>query len=126
MDKYSEEARQKWGHTDAYKQSQKRVKKMGKAGLHKVLEESQKLTREIALQMKKGEGPLSLKVQLLIAKHYNNLRAFYDPGPEIYRGLAELYISDPRFKANYEKVAKGLAQFMHDAMIHFVGEKENN
>jgi hypothetical protein len=97
---------------------------MGKAGLNKVLQESKKLTEEIALQMKKGEGPLSLKVQLLIAQHYNNLRVFHEPGPEMYRGLAELYITDERFKANYEKIAKGLAQFMHDAMIHFAAEKE--
>ena len=32
-------------------------------------------------------------------------------------GLAEMYIMDPRFTANYEKVAPGLAQYMHDAIL---------
>jgi|GEM_PF-4137753 len=31
-----------------------------------------------------------------------------------------VYIADDRFQANYENVAPGLAQFMHDAMIRYV------
>ena len=30
--------------------------------------------------------------------------------------LAELYVADPRFRAHYEQVAPGLAQFVHDAI----------
>jgi hypothetical protein len=119
-EQYAEEARQRWGNTDVYKQSQKRVKKMGKEGLKKVLEESGKLTVEIANAMKAGEDPKSLKVQALIARHYDGLRAFYEPNYEMYRGLAEMYVSDVRFKENYEKVAIGLAEYLRDAMVYFV------
>ncbi len=119
MDTYTEEARQKWGNTKAFKESQVRVKKMGKDGLKKVMEESGMLTVEIAETMKAGLDPTSAKVQTLIAKHYDGLRAFYEPNVEIYRGLAHMYVADERFKANYENVASGLAQFMQDAMIHF-------
>jgi DNA-binding transcriptional MerR regulator len=124
MDRYTEEARQKWGNTDAFKQSQERVKKMGKAGLNQVLKESGLLTQEIAECMKKGEDPKSARVQALIARHYDGLRAFYEPNFQIYRGLAGAYIGDERFKANYEKVAEGLAQYMHDAMIHYCDTHE--
>ncbi len=48
MEKYTEEAKQRWGHTEAFKQSQERVKKMGKAGLAKVIKEAGELTQEIA------------------------------------------------------------------------------
>jgi hypothetical protein len=34
----------------------------------------------------------------------------------MHRGLAEMYLADPRFTANYENVAVGLAQYMHDAI----------
>jgi hypothetical protein len=32
-------------------------------------------------------------------------------------GLAEMYIVDPRFTANYDKVRPGLAQYLHDAIL---------
>lgn len=119
MEKYTEEARLRWGDTTAFKQSEERIKKMGKDGLRKVLEASGKLTVEIAEAMKAEFRPESKEVQKLIARHYEGLRAFYEPNLEIYRGLANMYVADERFKANYENVSKGLAQFMHDAMIHF-------
>lgn len=120
LDKYTEEARQKWGETDAFKQSTERVKKMGEEGLNEVLKESGKLTEEIAQCMKDGESPEGEATQRLIAKHYDGLRAFYEPNAQIYSGLASMYIADARFKATYENVAEGLAQFMHDAMMYYV------
>ncbi len=124
IEKYTEEARQKWGHTDAFKQSQERVRKMGKDGLNKVLKASGELTIKIAETMKAGLNPKSNEVQRLIALHYDGLRAFYEPSLEIYRGLSNAYITDERFKANYENITKGLAQFMHDAMVAYceIGE----
>jgi len=119
INKYTEEARLRWGHTEAFKQSEERVEKMGKEGLKKVLEESSKLTLEIAELMKSGSDPKSPEAQKLIAKHYEALRAFYEPNPEMYRGLGNMYVEDDRFKANYEKVALGLAKFMRDAMVYF-------
>lgn len=124
MDKYTEEAKQRWGNTDAFKQSQERVAKMGKAGLQKVLEESGKVTVAIVEEMKKGSDPKSEAVQKLIARHYDGLRAFYEPNLEMYRGLAEMYVADPRFKATYERIAKGLAEFMRDGMLHYAETEE--
>jgi hypothetical protein len=117
---YKEEACQKWGHTVAFKQSEERVKKLGKDGLKKFIEESEKLTCEIASCMKNGNFPSSENAQKLIAKHYEGLKAFYEPNLILYKGLAEMYILDERFKNNYEKVAHGLAQYMHDAMVEFI------
>jgi DNA-binding transcriptional MerR regulator len=124
MERYTEEAREKWGRTEAFKQSEVRVKKMGKEGLKKVLTESGKLTVEIAECMKNGEKPTNEKAQKLIARHYDGLRAFYEPNLELYRGLAEMYVADERFKQNYEKVAPGLAEFMRGAMIAYCDKKK--
>jgi len=125
MERYTEEARQRWGQTEAFQQSQERLKKMGKDGLGRVLEKSRKLTEEIARCLRSGEKPTGDKTQQLIAKHYDGLRAFYEPNPQMYRGLAEMYVADDRFKTNYENVAKGLAQFMHDAMMAYCDAQEN-
>ena len=43
-------------------------------------------------------------------------RWFYDCPHEIHAGLAEMYVEDPRFTAHYEKIAPGLAQFLHEAI----------
>lgn len=42
--------------------------------------------------------------------------SFYDCSYEMHVGLAEMYIADPRFTATYEKIAPGLAQYLHDAI----------
>jgi hypothetical protein len=44
-------------------------------------------------------------------------RRFYPVSSEMHVGLAEMYIVDPRFAANYDKVRPGLAQYMHDAIL---------
>ncbi len=119
MEGYREEARKRWGHTEAYKQSEERVKKLGPDELQKIGLEMKALTKELAECMGSGEPASGARTQALIARHYEGLKNFYDPTPEIYRGLAEMYVSDPRFKANYEKVAKGLAEYMREAMLAY-------
>ena len=44
-------------------------------------------------------------------------RWFYDCGYDMHRGLAEMYISDPRYSATYDEVEPGLAQSVHDAIF---------
>ncbi|MFA5831729.1 MAG: TipAS antibiotic-recognition domain-containing protein [Candidatus Paceibacterota bacterium] len=122
---YEEEVRERWGDTEAYRQSREHVKKMGKDGLKKVLEESGKLTVEIAECMKAGERADGERTQKLIARHYDGLRAFYEPNLEMYRGLAEMYVADERFKQNYEKVAVGLAEYLKKGMTKYAEEKSN-
>lgn len=124
LDRYTEEARQRWGNTEAFVQAQERIKKMGKEGLDKVTKESRALTQKIAEAMRSGKSAESDEVQILVQQHYNGLRAFYEPTLELYRGLAGMYVEDHRFKQSYDDVAKGLAQFMHDAMMYYVDTKE--
>ncbi|MES2088322.1 MAG: MerR family transcriptional regulator [Patescibacteria group bacterium] len=121
---YAEEAKQKWGHTDAYKQSAARVKKLTKEDIAQIKAASDALMKELVKNMTRS--PKDPAVQKLIAKHYDSLRTFYEPNLQIYRGLAEMYIADKRFTANFEKYAVGLAQFMHDAMIFFVENQKNS
>ena len=35
----------------------------------------------------------------------------------MHRNLAEMYVADPRFAASYDKVAPGLASYVHDAVL---------
>lgn len=121
MDVYAEEARQRWGHTEAFKQSQERTKHWTKEDYARLKEDADKWMKHLAAHM--HHAPESPIVQQLIDQHYNSLRTFYEPSPELYRGLAEMYITDERFTAYFERYATGLAQFMHDAMMSYVDKK---
>jgi MerR family transcriptional regulator, thiopeptide resistance regulator len=43
-------------------------------------------------------------------------RWFYDCTSEMHVGLAEMYVADARFKARYEAIAPGLAEFVRSAV----------
>jgi DNA-binding transcriptional MerR regulator len=117
MEEYAKEAKERWGNTDAYKQSQERTKNWTKEDYRKLAEDGDKWMKNFALQM--NHGPKSKIVQELIDQHYNSLRTFYEPNLQMYRGLADMYVNDPRFTAYYEKYAKGLSRFMRDAMYEY-------
>ena len=117
MKAYAEEAKQRWGNTDAYKQSQERSKHWTKADVKKIKEAGIALTRKIAAVMKKG--PEDTDVQKLIFEHYQSINTFYDCSFEMYQNLGKMYIDDLRFTAYYEKFSSGLAQFMYEAINCF-------
>lgn len=121
LGEYSEEAKRRWGNTEAYKQSQERVKNMSKEDREKIKKEGEDLMKEIASSMDKGAA--SPEVQKLITKHYDSLRNFYEPTLEMYKGLGEMYVADGRFTAYFEKFAPGLAVFMKEAIDIFTSKK---
>ncbi len=118
---YQKEVKERWGNTEAYKQSAERTKKMTKEDFARIAKEGDELMQEIVKNMGAGAG--SPVVQKLIDRHYNNLRHFYEPSLEMYRGLADMYVADARFSAFFEKFHKNLPQFMRDAMHYYCDQK---
>jgi DNA-binding transcriptional MerR regulator len=115
---HADEAEQRWGETDAYKQSQQRTKSYRKEDWLAIRAESESITQRMAAAMAAGgpaTGPAAMDIAEEHRRHIN--RWFYDLGYPMHRGLAEMYLADPRFTANYENVAAGLAQYMHDAIL---------
>lgn len=117
QDEYSAEAKERWGDSKEFKESQKKLKKMSKDDIERIKKEGEDLMREIASKMTFGFN--SPEVQKLIARHYNNLRNFYEPNLELYRGLGDMYVRDPRFAVYFDKFAPGLARFMKKAINIF-------
>jgi len=116
LDKLQEEARQRWGHTDAWKQSQERTKHWKKEDYDRIAKEGETWTKKMAEMMRSGLKPEDREIQEMIDQHYNGLKTFYEPNYEMYKGLGDMYVSDPRFTAFYERFGEGLAVFMRDAM----------
>lgn len=88
-------------------------------------EEMMKLTKEgedIAKQFAEYKDELTLdtiEVQELVEQHRTNLEHFYETTLEVYRGLAEKYVTDKRFKEYYDKYGEGTAEFVKNAINHY-------
>lgn len=123
MKKYALEAKERWGNTEAYKQSQERTKQWTKEDYKRVKEDGEQFMQHLVTKM--SEGPTSPVVQELIDQHYNSLRTFYEPNLEMYRGLANMYIDDPRFAAYFQKFHPELPEFMKQAMLAYCDKKRS-
>ncbi len=120
MEELSAEAKKRWGDTNAYKESEQKLRNMDKAGWDKIKQEGHDILTKGAELLDRNISSTSPEAEALIAEHYKHLYNFYTPSYEMYKGLAEMYVSDPRFKKNFEQYHKDLPQFMHDAMIQYI------
>ncbi len=119
---YAPEAEERWGGTEAYRQSKERTKHLTKEDYKRMAKDGDKFMRELVRCMK--HGPTHPKTQEMIAKHYESLRAFYDPSPALYRNLGRMYVDDPRFRAFYERCDRNMPAFMRDAMARYADTLE--
>ena len=114
---YADEAEQRWGETDAYKESQRRVSSYTKDDWLRIKEEGADVERRLAAALASGAPADSEEAMDAAEAHRLQIdRWFYETSYEMHRGLGDMYIADPRFTEHYEKVAPGLAQYVRDAI----------
>lgn len=112
---YSKEAKEKYGESDAYKESERKTSKYDKADWERVTSEGNEIFKSIAGNMDKD--PDSEDVQELVAKWRNHIsKNFYNCTPEIFRGLTLTYEYDERFKNNIDQFGEGLTSYLCKAM----------
>ena len=108
----------RWGDTDAYHESSRRAARYTKADWQRIRDESQAVVLRVVDAMTAGLSADSPEAMDAAEAHRRQISAsFYDCTYEIHRGLAEMCIADWRFSATYEKVAPGLARYLHDAIV---------
>src|SRR5439155_4438885 len=84
---YAEEAEQRWGHTEAYRQSQQRAASYTKEDWQRMKAESEGVTRRLAEAFTAGVAPSSTQAMDLVEEHRQHItRWFYDCSYEIHRG----------------------------------------
>jgi len=116
-DDYAEEAEQRWGETDAWKQSQRRTSKYTKQDWAEVKAEMDATNAAFASAVADGEPATSERAMDTAEQHRLHIHnRFYDIPPQFHRNLGDMYIADPRFTKNYEDIARGLAQYVRDAI----------
>lgn len=113
---HGEEAEQRWGGTDAYRQSQRRISNYTKEDWLKIKAEHDEVAANLAALFESGAVPDSEEAMGAVEAHRQHInRWYYDCSYEIHQGLGEMYVSDERFRANYDALAPGLSEFIWDA-----------
>jgi DNA-binding transcriptional MerR regulator len=119
---YEDEAKERWGETDAYKESARRTKTYGKAEWEQIRAEGEAIYARLAELMREGAPPDDARCKGVVEAHRAHIdRWFYPCSTQMHAGLAELYVGDPRFTTNLDKVAPGFAQYLHDAIVAACG-----
>ena len=116
-EQYREEAEQRWGDTDAYKESMRRTRQYGKNDWARIKQEGEDVMAGLADLLADGAQAAGRAAMDLAEEHRCHIdRWFYPCSHGMHRGLAEMYTADPRFMEYFEKRGEGLAAFVQDAI----------
>ncbi len=116
-DEHAAEVEERWGKTDAYRESARRASQHTKTDWQRIKAEGQAAVEQVVKAMQAGKPADSAEAMAGAEAHRLQIHDnFYECSYEMHVGLAEMYLADPRFSATYEKIAPGLAQYLHDAI----------
>lgn len=116
-DPYADEARERWGDTEAYKESARRTKQYKPDDWARIKAEGEAVEVGMAELLRAGEpaeGPKAMELAEQARLHIH--RWFYPCSHRMHAGLAVMYVADARFTAHYEERAPGLAAYMATAI----------
>ncbi|USQ79866.1 MerR family transcriptional regulator [Ornithinimicrobium faecis] len=116
-DEYAQEAKERWGDTDAWKQSQQRTAHYTKADWEQIKAEQDATNAAFVAAMESGQSADSAAaMEAAESARVSIERWFYDITPDFHRCLGDMYVEDPRFTKTYEDIKPGMAQFVRDAI----------
>lgn len=114
---YEEEAQARWGETDAYKESAKRLTTYSAEDIEMAKKEMSEATAQILDAMLAGLPATDASALAGAEAHRKSISDWwYDCSYEMHVNLAQMYVADERFSAFYENMHSGLAQYVHDAI----------
>ncbi|MDG4792968.1 MerR family transcriptional regulator [Micromonospora sp. WMMD1082] len=114
---HAEEAEQRWGGTDAYRESNRRASRHTKEDWQRIKAENEDWGRRIVALLASGAPADGPQARDLAEEHRQLIsRWFYECSYEIHTGLADMYLADERFTAHYEAMAPGLAAYLAEAI----------
>ena len=117
QEKYAREAEQMYDPA-IVKESNRKFKTLSTAEKQRIFDEGNQIYADMVAAMPKGAA--SPDVQAIVERWRKHMDYFWTPNLEQLNGLAEVYNSDPRFKANFDKIDAGLAEFMREAVGEYV------
>jgi hypothetical protein len=100
--------------------SVKRWEGYTQAEKQRIMDEGSAIYQDMLLAMPKGAS--SPEAQACVERWHRHMEYFWSPNDEQLLGLAENYINDPHFKANFDKIDPNLAEFMRQAVQVYVSK----
>ena len=117
MHEFENEVHERWGDTDAYRQSTSKTSKYSKEDFEAAKVDQEAATELFVYAFGNSLPSDSPKAQEAVRAHRDAItKWFYDCSIEMQKNLALMYIEDPRFKEYYDGRVRGLAQYVHDAI----------
>lgn len=121
--KYGDEVRERWGE-EALEASNQKVLNMSQEDYEKVTKLAEDVNQTLAKAMETGD-PASEIAQRAADLHKQWLTFYWkEYSKKAHVGLAQMYVDDERFKAYYDKVKPGAAEFLRDAILVYTGQKQ--
>jgi MerR family transcriptional regulator, thiopeptide resistance regulator len=115
---HAAEAEQRWGDTDAFRESQRRASAYTKDDWLRIKHEGEHLNEAFAATFRAGRPVDSPEAARVATEHRAHIsRWFYEVSPQMHAGLAQMYVDDPRFAATYDDVEPGLARYVREAIL---------
>lgn len=104
-----EEAKSKWGKSEAYEESQRRIKNYTKDDWAEINSEARKIYEEFYENRFLSSD--SKEISELVEKWQNHIsKYFYECSPYMLKSLGELYASDKRYQNTMDEVGIGTAK----------------
>ncbi|MBQ3046181.1 MAG: MerR family transcriptional regulator [Clostridia bacterium] len=118
---YADEAKQRWGSTDAFKEYEQKTEGCSAEKQSNIVAGLNKVIAEFAA-IKDSVSPESEAAQALVKKLQQYITDnFYTCTPEILKSLGQMYVADNRFKSNIDENGEGTAEFISEAIkVYFV------
>ncbi|MHB1342002.1 MAG: MerR family transcriptional regulator [Coriobacteriia bacterium] len=118
---YEDEVKERWGETDAYKESARRTKRYAKDDWVRINAEGAVVYEKLTQAFDQGLPVDSDLAQQAVQAWWDQVdRNFYTMTLEILGGLGEMYVQDARFAKHYEDLREGLAVYWRDAIRAYV------
>lgn len=112
---YEIEAKERWGNTDAYRESEEKTKGYSDDKWADVTERGNDILK--CFGKCRHLSPESDDAQSLVKEWQQHITdSFYNCTDEILYGLGQMYVYDERFKENIDKNGEGTAEFMSAAI----------
>lgn len=117
-EKYREEVEQRWGSSEAYKESHQKTSQYKKEDWNKIMEDGAEIFKGFAMHI--GEDVSHEEVQQLVRRWQDHItKNFYHCTKEILAGLGQMYVLDERFTQNIDQYGEGIAQYMSEAIAYY-------
>ena len=117
-DPHAEETRERWGDTDAYRQSRERTARYTAEDIELAKKDAAAAVDQFLEAMDAGLAADSAEAAQAAEAHRTAISTWwYDCSLEMQVGLAGMYLADERFRAHYDSQRPGLAQYVHDAIL---------